>query len=181
MSLVFDTQGIVGPTGHLYAGGSFIFPENRVARWDGSNWTGLGSGIGNNSVLSLVFDTQGIVGPTGALYAGGNFTSPENRLARWDGGGWTGLGSGIGNNQISSLVFDIQGIVGPTGALYASGDFTIQNAVAIIINGIFYNSNTSLFSFSSLSNQIGRTQYLCWSDSIYGWQIMNNTTNFSFI
>ena len=67
-----------------------------IAKWDGSSWAALGSGL-NGSVHALtVFDDGG--GP--ALYAGGSFTSAggvaASRIAKWDGSSWAALGSGMG-------------------------------------------------------------------------------------
>ena len=95
---VFDDGG--GPA--LYAGGNFHIAggvaANRIAKWDGSSWAALGSGMGGptRQVLALtVFDDGG--GP--ALYAGGSFTTAggvaANRIAKWDGSSWAALGSGM--------------------------------------------------------------------------------------
>ena len=52
----------VDGSGNLYAGGSFTtagdIPANYIARWDGSAWSALGSGM-NSGVLALVFDSSG--------------------------------------------------------------------------------------------------------------------------
>ena len=118
---VFDDGG--GPA--LFAGGYFTnaggVTANRIAKWDGSSWTALGSGM-NSAVLALtVFDDGS--GP--ALYAGGGFTTAggvaANRIAKWDGSSWSPLGSGIGGVTSRALtVFDDGG--GP--ALFAGGAFT---------------------------------------------------------
>src|SRR5690554_3556312 len=70
---VFDDGGGAGPA--LYAGGVFTTaggqPANRIARWNGSAWAPLGSGMSGPSpqVRSLtVFDDGGGAGPV--LYAG---------------------------------------------------------------------------------------------------------------
>lgn len=82
---VFDDGG--GPA--LYAGGGFTTAggvrANRIARWDGSTWSALGSGM-NGTVWALtVFDDGS--GP--GLYAGGLFSTAGDRvsgfLARWSG------------------------------------------------------------------------------------------------
>ncbi len=81
----------VGPDGSLYAGGEFDYVDGvsaqRIARWDGSEWHPLGSGLGGSvfpAVHALAF------GPDDSLYAGGNFG-----VARWDGvtSSWHPLGS----------------------------------------------------------------------------------------
>ena len=78
----------------LYAAGSFTavgdVAANRVARYDGSSWSAVGSGL-NGTVHDLEpFETQ--VGLR--LIAGGNFSIPGGgqNLAAWDGTSWGPLG-----------------------------------------------------------------------------------------
>ena len=114
----------VGADGSLYAGGRFTTaggaPASHVARWDGSAWSPLGSGVQLRSgefgyVSALVF------GADGSLYAGGSFTTaggaPANSVARWDGNAWSALGSGV-NGTVNAMA------VGADGSLYAGGVFT---------------------------------------------------------
>ncbi len=123
---VFDDGS--GPA--LHVGGSFTaaggMAANSVAKWDGSSWAPLGSGM-SGGTLNLadvnaltVFDD----GSGSALYAGGDFTSagllPANRMARWDGTSWTPLGSGMDGAVVALGVFNDR--TGP--ALYAGGLFT---------------------------------------------------------
>ncbi|MCW5757097.1 MAG: hypothetical protein KIT54_07675 [Phycisphaeraceae bacterium] len=114
----------------LYAGGNFTTadgePANHIARWDGSTWTPLGSGM-NTTVESLaVFDD----GSGDALYAGGDFTTAgsveANRIARWDGAAWSALGRGMNLGVNALTVFDD----GSGPALYAGGSFTTAGGVA---------------------------------------------------
>ena len=91
----------------LYAGGAFTsaggVQVNRIARWDGSTWAALGSGI-NDLVLALtVFDDGG--GP--ALFAGGRFNEAGDglhRIAKWDGSTWASLGDGMRGNLNETIV-----------------------------------------------------------------------------
>ena len=121
---VFDD----GTGSALYAGDA-DFPS-RVARWDGTSWSAVGSGSTNERVLCLVGFDDGS-GP--ALYAGGWFTTmggtPASRVARWDGVSWSPLGPGLSgmNDRVRALaVFDD----GTGPALYAAGDFTQAGAVS---------------------------------------------------
>ncbi len=99
-SLVCDNSG------NLYAGGMFP-PANRVAKWDGTSWTALGSGP-DNAVYSLAIDG------TGNLYAGGSFTTAggnaANYIAKWDGASWSALGSGV-SAAVNSIKVDATGKV----------------------------------------------------------------------
>ncbi len=107
----------------LYAGGLFTtaggVAANRIAKWDGQNWTALGDGA-NDAVRALAVFDDG-TGP--ALYAGGLFTTAggvaANRIAKWDGTQWASLGTGIDSFVLALAVFDD----GRGPALYAGGDF----------------------------------------------------------
>jgi hypothetical protein len=86
----YDDGG--GPA--LYAGGSFTIAggvaANYIAKWNGSSWMPLGSGVSGSSCgegggvsALMVYDDGG--GP--ALYAGGGFTFAggvaASRIAKW--------------------------------------------------------------------------------------------------
>ena len=123
----FDDGG--GPA--LFVAGGFTaagdVPVNLVARWDGSSWTPLSSGMtldAPGAVVRALAGTDGVGGP--ALYAGGRFSTAggvaARNVARWDGGAWTELGSGVGDasSEVRALaVFDD----GSGPALYAGGRF----------------------------------------------------------
>src|SRR5438309_1977221 len=63
---------------------------NYIAKWNGSSWTALGSGLSFAVRRSAVLGTN--------LYAGGGFTtaggSAATNIAKWNGSSWTALGSG---------------------------------------------------------------------------------------
>jgi hypothetical protein len=114
----------------LYAGGTFVsagsVAANRIAKWDGTSWSALGSGVSGGYVSALIaFDD----GNGSALYACGSFTSAggvaAERIARWNGTSWSALAGGWGSGSpafISSLaVYD----AGSGPALHAGG--TMQN------------------------------------------------------
>ena len=71
--------------GNVYAGGDFTFigtvPANHIAKWDGSAWSALGSGISGNVYALAVSGNN--------LYAGGYFVAAGgvtvNNVAKWDG------------------------------------------------------------------------------------------------
>ncbi|MFH0983158.1 MAG: hypothetical protein V2A79_16685 [Planctomycetota bacterium] len=82
---VFDDG--TGPA--LYAGGAFTAAggvlANRIAKWNGTQWSALGSGLtgGSSPYVSALAVFDDGTGP--ALYAGGEFTTaggvPANRIA----------------------------------------------------------------------------------------------------
>ncbi len=133
---VFDDGAGDGPA--LYAGGLFVsaggVAANRIARWDGTTWSSLGTGAANGTsdlvIAMTVFDDGG--GP--ALYAGGTFGAAggqiANRIAKWDGNAWSPLGNGatngVNDNVTTLTVFD----AGDGAALYAGGGFTTAGGEA---------------------------------------------------
>jgi hypothetical protein len=96
-----------GQGARLYAAGDFIVmggvTANRIAAWNGSSWSALGSGI-NGEVKALVEFDDGS-GP--ALYAGGLFTQaggvPAENVARWKGGAWSPVGGGLATMWVEAL------------------------------------------------------------------------------
>ena len=107
----------------LYAGGSFTtaggVTVNRIAKWNGTTWSALGSGMDGriNSLVAIGTD----------LYAGGSFTTAGsvtvNNVAKWDGSVWTALGSGTDNmvNTLTSIGNDV----------FAGGFFSIAGGVTV--------------------------------------------------
>jgi trimeric autotransporter adhesin len=117
----------------LYAGGDFTTAgsdtnANCIAQWDGSNWSGLGSGMPGG--LSYV-GALAVSGST--LYAGGDFTtaggSAANSIAQWNGSSWAALGSGM---SMSGFVYDpvVYALAVSGGTLYAGGGFTAAGGSA---------------------------------------------------
>mgnify|MGYP003671041916 CR=1 FL=1 len=98
--------------GNVYAGGDFTtaggLPTKNVAKWDGTSWTALGTGISGT--------VESLCGNGSDLYAGGYFsgTSGKNAIARWNGTAWFALGTGFVNGQV-------QAIAVLEGEVYAGG------------------------------------------------------------
>lgn len=123
---------------HLYVGGSFNSAGgtsvNNIAKWDGSSWSGLGSGF-NTTVLSLLVESST------SVYAGGEFTSsggsPVNYIAKWNGMSWSNLGPGLNSKVRALLKMDSD--------LYAGGEFTAtsDNSVAMRCVGKWDGANWS--------------------------------------
>ncbi len=126
--------GVAG-NGDLYAGGRFGqaggASATRVAKWNGTAWGGLGTGVGNgmNDFVSAV-----AVAGNGDVYVGGDFTraggAPATRVARWNGTAWSPLGTGLGNglNSYSGSVLALA--VAGNGDVYAGGSFTQANGIS---------------------------------------------------
>jgi hypothetical protein len=108
----------------LFVGGDFTSAgssgASRVARWNGSSWSALGSGA-NGSVVSLaMYDS----GSGRDLYVGGAFAVAggvsAGPLARWNGTSWAAVDGGVGADQFLPQVWAL-GVVdlgdGPVLAL----------------------------------------------------------------
>ena len=104
--------------GDLLAGGFFFHAGgvtvNHVARWNGTSWSALGSGV-NGRVSALTNLNNGdLVAGGGFLYAGSVLVS---NIARWNGTSWFAMGTGMNDwlNAVTTL---------PNGDLVAGGYFT---------------------------------------------------------
>jgi hypothetical protein len=117
--------------GNLFAGGTFTEASgteaNRLARWDGSSWHSLGSGMDSAygysddlSVRDLVVDSDGNLYAGGYFYAAGE--SAANNIAMWDGSGWAGIGEGNGLSGGGTLEADRNGNLYVGGSLYTAGN-----------------------------------------------------------
>ena len=120
------TNGTVGAlavasNGDVYvAGGGFTqaggIAVKNVAKWNGTAWSGLGTGAANGpsgSVFALALASNGDVYFAGYFTLAGAF----HFVAKWNGTAWSSLGTGT-NDQVSVLA------VGPAGKLYAGGYFS---------------------------------------------------------
>ncbi len=116
-ALAIDTSG------RVYAGGYFTtaggLAVNNIARWTGTAWQAMGTGI-SARVNTMAVDSAG------RLYVGGNFSSAggiaANCIARWSGSSWASLGTGV-NGWVYALTLD------SVGNLYVGGDFTTASGV----------------------------------------------------
>jgi len=133
----------------VYVGGFFdsaggVVNTNGIARWNGSTWSALGTGINpGGAVFALVHSGS-------VLYAGGNFTGAggigAGNIARWDGSTWSALGTGTGANAPVQAV-----AVAPNGDLYIGGDFTSVDGVSV--------SSVARWDGSTWSDVGGGVQY----------------------
>jgi hypothetical protein len=90
---------------------------NGIARWNGTAWSPLGSGV-NGFVLALTVFDDG-AGP--ALYAGGGFLAPGGfdflSIVRWNGTAWSAPESGMNQLDLVTALTVFDDGTGP--ALYA--------------------------------------------------------------
>lgn len=100
----------------VYAGGYFAtaggVAAKNIAKWDGTNWSTLGSGTNSTVRAIAVYGSE--------VYAGGYFTIagevPANRIAKWNGTSWSALGSGTNGG--------VHAIAVSGNHLYVGGSFT---------------------------------------------------------
>lgn len=130
----------------LYVGGEFSLAggisANSIARWNGADWSTLGSG--------LFIDFEGFVEPGAVaavvvdgtdVYVGGYFSEAggvsANGVANWNGSSWSALGTGLESIDSSSgetYVGEAEALMMHNGELIAGG--FIDRAGGIDVNEI---------------------------------------------
>jgi hypothetical protein len=77
------------------------WPQIGIARWNGTTWSSLGSGLSGS--VEVPPTVTALVASGNELYVGGTFPTAGgirvNNIARWDGRSWSALGSGIAKEQ----------------------------------------------------------------------------------
>ena len=122
----------------LYIGGRFLTVDgvaaSRIARWDGTSWSALGSGLTGPGASPAAYAMAAFDDGSGeALYvAGQTFNTAggvtANRVARWDGSTWSAVGDGFANG----IVWDLEVVQDADGPrLYAFGTFTASGATPV--------------------------------------------------
>jgi hypothetical protein len=146
----------------VYVGGNFTDVHGNpaadyIAKWDGTNWSALGSnGAGNGSLNQFV---KSIVIDGANIYVGGAFENVNNNgtiltaadcIARWDGMNWSALGSnGGGNGSLNGSVTDL---VLSSGNLYVGGIFTDVNNHGIVLTAADYIATWDGANWSALGS-----------------------------
>lgn len=111
MAALNDDRFVAGA--FTQAGGAPGF--NRIAKWNGTAWSQLGSGL-NSSVYALA--AKGT-----RVYVGGAFTTAggvtRNRIAYWNtlNSTWNSMGAGFPSGNVYAIA------VADDGTVYAGGDF----------------------------------------------------------
>ncbi len=126
---VFDDG--TGPA--LYVGGAFDqagnVQANGIAKWDGTSWSALGSGLGfgqnNNVSVDNIFTLKVHDDGSGpALIAGGVFQLVASNIMKWDGTSWSGLAGGLAKPIMALETYDD----GTGPALYAAAGAPFSTA-----------------------------------------------------
>ncbi len=112
-------QALAWGGGELYVGGPLTMAGtlevNHLARWDGSGWQRLGSGLSNG--VSLGSGTAWVLSMlwvNDSLYVGGRFDSAAlvaaNNIARWSAGQWHRLGTPSANGVNGGDVLALEAV-----------------------------------------------------------------------
>ncbi len=108
--------------GDLVVAGNFAAvsgtPAANIARWNGSTWSALGTGI-NGGVRALCVLPNGDVVATGSFTNAGGVTAAS--IARWNGASWSALGTGLGLFGGSALATMQNGDVVAGGSFLTAG------------------------------------------------------------
>lgn len=123
-AFVPDVSAIAIDGSDVYIGGRFTSVDGNtamanIARWDGSAWSPLGSGISGFIYALAIYD--------GNLYAGGNFSTaggvPADNIARWDPnlGQWFDVAGGTSGIVRSLAAWEVPGVA---SGIFVGGEFS---------------------------------------------------------
>jgi hypothetical protein len=126
----FVLASVVDGAGNLYIGGEFTevgaVVATNIAKWNGSAWSALGSGVGSaipgnrSEVYTLAVSGSNV-------YAGGFFTTAGGNLAtniaKWDGTTWSAMGAELGGFAFGPLPAGVYALAASGSDVYASGTF----------------------------------------------------------
>ncbi|MGJ8637270.1 MAG: GC-type dockerin domain-anchored protein [Phycisphaerales bacterium] len=138
---VYD-DGITGE--QLYIAGNYGALNGQagldhIAKWDGSNYTGVGGTIGGAVPLIVLDLHQTDLGGGNNLYAGGRFLTmggiPALNVAEWDGSSWKAMDLGVSRTSGFAQVLHMTSWDDGSGeALYVGGRFNLAGGVAVSQN-----------------------------------------------
>jgi hypothetical protein len=117
--------------GQLFASGDLIQgandPRDYVARWDGSGWVALGSGLGGTPLAMLADDVRGRIYMGGIFHHAGH--KPSFYFARWD--------EHVGTNLGQTTCTGVPNSTGSAGTMSAFGSpLTAVNDLRLTASGL---------------------------------------------
>jgi hypothetical protein len=122
--MVGEVRALAASGNDMILGGTFAtisgVTMNRIARWNGTTFQALGSGLLANSIDALLSLDNG------DIVAGGQFLSagglPPFHIARWNGTTWSVLGQGMSDPVLALCKM-------PNGDIVAGGSFIVAGGV----------------------------------------------------
>jgi len=167
-------------TSNVYVGGNFnnvldvsgnaVAKTAYIAKWNGSTWSALGSGMNStvNAIYALNASNVYVGGAfTNALDAGGNPVAKTAYIAKWNGSTWSALGSGTTSTVNAIYALDESNVY--VGGVYAnaldvsgnpvSGTFGISkwngNNWSALVSGLSDNAAVSIGALNTFNVYIG--------------------------
>jgi trimeric autotransporter adhesin len=115
-------------TSNVYVGGYFtsaggVTGTSYIARWDGTKWNAMGSGIGPVNINTAVYAIY--AQNANNVYAGGYFNTPGNNIVKWNGSSWSALGGGLTSAVSAMSAVDANNI-------YVGGSFNTAGSVSAV-------------------------------------------------
>jgi len=160
----FTTNGVNGTVyavvndgaGNVYIGGNFTIvngtPANGVAKWNGTSWSSLGSGVGTFGIVKAIAVSGNDVYIGGDFGGAGGVTS--RNVAKWNGTSWSALGTGLGGG--THTVFSIA-ILG--NDVFIGGNFNVADGSPadglVRWNGSAFSNAGILGQVSALATNAG--------------------------
>lgn len=153
----------------LYATGVFNQVGGKsatnIAKWDGTNWTAVGSGIDKPGLTLTVLNDE--------LYVGGLFKNagnkPTNYLAKWNGTDWISFENST-SNTISTLVgLQKKNSIIAGGLFSKAGTVSVNNIAELsFTTGINENNNKSneTLNFNVYPNPFSSSCTISLSDNL---------------
>lgn len=162
----FGVRAIAVSGSDVYVGGIFsqaigVPGTSGIAKWDGTRWSALGSGICSLSP-AVCGDVRAIVVSGTDVYVGGSFPAifdptlnrnlTVNSIAKWNGTSWSALGSGLSPVAGAVCGYTIGCVV---QALAVSGDDVYVGGLFTTVGGVPLNSIARWDTKSSTWSALG--------------------------
>lgn len=152
-----NVSAVAGYNSNIYAGGNFDEAGsgntvNRIAKWNGSAWSGLSSGINSSANAMIVYRNE--------LYVGGNFDSAggifANHIAKWNGTAWSNVTSGTDVSVRAFSILNNNLFVG--GSFVLAGDSAANHIARLDSNTVWHpvgsGTNGVIYAMTTYNNKI---------------------------
>lgn len=165
-TLIVNAVAVMG--GDVFIGGTFTAVDgvvaSRVAKWNGSTWSALGSGASGTVNAMAVLGSELFIGGTFSSVGGVSLTS---RLAKWNGTSWLAVGAGFNSTSV------------PTGGLAVAGSelFVGRGTQVQKWNGTAWsNVGPTTDAISGIAKQDGINVYVVGNSTCRHWDGSTWTT-----